>query len=287
MDGIIQPFIEFAFLRRALAGCVTLSFSAAPIGVFLILRRMSLAGDAMSHAVLPGIAAGYLLAGLSVTAMTIGGIAAGISVALLSGAASRGTVLKEDATLAAFYLIAIALGVTMISWRGSAVDLQHVLFGSVLALDDQAMILLGLVSTITLVGLAFILRPLVLECVDPAFLRALKGHGALIHSVFLVLVVLNLVAGFQALGTMMAVGMMVLPAAAARFFAREITGLMLASIAIALMGSVLGLFLSIKTNLPSGPAIVLMLGSIYLIAMLLGPFGGLLWQRLRLRHYET
>ena len=138
---LISPFIEFGFMRRALAGCLALSLGATPIGVFLMLRRMSLAGDAISHAILPGAAIGYLIAGLSLSAMTLGGLVAGIAVALLAGGVARNSVIKEDTSLATFYLMSLSAGVLIISMRGSSVDLLHVLFGSVLALDDAALLL--------------------------------------------------------------------------------------------------------------------------------------------------
>src|SRR6476619_4793229 len=109
IDALTQPFIEFSFMRRALVGCLALSLGAPPIGVFLMLRRMSLMGDAMSHAILPGAAIGYLLAGLSLFAMSLGGFAAGLAVALSAGLIARSTVLREDASLAAFYLVSLAL----------------------------------------------------------------------------------------------------------------------------------------------------------------------------------
>jgi hypothetical protein len=140
---LFSPFIEFGFMRRALAGCLALSLGATPVGVFLMLRRMSLAGDAMSHAILPGAAIGYLIAGLSLPAMTLGGLVAGLAVAVLAGGVARNTVIKEDTSLATFYLLSLSAGVLIISLRGSSVDLLHVLFGSVLALDDAALFLLA------------------------------------------------------------------------------------------------------------------------------------------------
>src|SRR6476661_8666868 len=166
---LIDPFAEFEFMRRAL------------VGVFLMLRRMSLTGDAMAHAILPGAAIGYLFAGLSLPAMTIGGLAAGVVVAVAAGLVSRFTALKEDASLAAFYLLSLALGVTIVSLRGSNVDLLHVLFGTVLALDDPALYLLAAIATMTLIVLAVIYRPLVLECVDPGFLRSVSHAGGPVH----------------------------------------------------------------------------------------------------------
>ena len=147
-DLFIGPFAEFDFMRRALVGVVALSVSGGAIGVFLMLRRMSLTGDAMAHAILPGAAIGYLVAGFSLPAMTLGGLAAGFAVALAAGAVARVTVIKEDASLAAFYLISLALGVLIVSTRGSNVDLMHVLFGTVLALDNAALTLLCSIASL-------------------------------------------------------------------------------------------------------------------------------------------
>src|ERR1700742_5077951 len=118
-DALIAPFTEFEFMRRALAGVIALALGGAPIGVFLMLRRMSLVGDAMAHAILPGAAIGFLISGLNLFAMTFGGLIAGFTVAILAGVIARTTELKEDASLAVFFLISLAVGVTIISVRGT------------------------------------------------------------------------------------------------------------------------------------------------------------------------
>ena len=221
-DVLLAPFVDFGFMRRALLGCIAVSVGATPVGVFLMLRHMSLTGDAMAHAILPGAATGYLVSGLSLGAMTVGGLIAGMLVALASGFVSRVTSLREDASLAAFYLISLAIGVLIVSTHGNNVDLMHVLFGTVLALDDTALILLCSFASVSLLVLALFFRPLVLECADPQFLRSVSKFSAITHFVFLALVVMNLVAGFHALGTLMAVGIMILPGAAARFWTESI-----------------------------------------------------------------
>ena len=161
--ALIAPFTEFEFMRRALAAIVALSLGGAPIGVFLMLRRMCLVGDAMAHAILPGAAIGFLLSGLNLLAMTLGGLAAGFLVAILAGVVARSTGLKEDASLATFYLASLALGVTIVSVKGTNIDLLHVLFGNILAMDDQTLLMVAFNATITLVVLAVIYRPLVIE----------------------------------------------------------------------------------------------------------------------------
>ena len=269
----VGPFIEFGFMRQALLGCIALALSAAPVGVFLMLRRMSLMGDAMAHAILPGAAIGYLLFGLSLAAMTVGGIVAGLAVAIGAGLVSRNTLIREDTSLAAFYLISLSLGVLIVSVRGNNVDLLHVLFGSVLALDGSALTLLWVITGVTLATLFLIRRPLVLECLDPGFLRQVSGLGAVAHVGFLALLVINLVAGFHALGTLMAVGIMVLPAASARFWVRRLGPLVAVATGIALCTSIAGLLLSYHADWPTSPVIVLGLGGVYLLSMAFAPRG--------------
>ena len=279
----VDPFVDYAFMRRALVACSALALGSGPVGVFLVLRRMSLMGDAMSHAVLPGVAVGFLLAGLSVPAMSVGGLAAGLLVALLSGLATRYTKVAEDANFAAFFIISLALGVMLISLRGSAIDLTHVLFGSILGVDDQALILVAGVATVSLLAFAVILRPLAQECFDPVFMRVVGGGGVW-HLIFLVLVVLNLVAGFQALGTLMAVGLMMLPAIAARLWVQSLGKMMAVAAVLALVSGFVGLLISFYASLPSGPAIVLVAGVLHLFSLCLGTEGGFAARFVRGRH---
>ncbi len=283
-DLLIAPFTDFVFMRRALAGCCLLCMGAAPLGVLLILRRMSLMGEAMSHAVLPGIAAGFLVAGMSVTAMGLGGMVAGLVVALLVGLASRYSQLKEDANLAAFYLIALALGVLLISLRGTSIDLMHLLFGTVLAVDDAALRFMGAVTSFTVLMFAVFYRPLMTEAFDPVFMRSLGHTGAIFHLMFLFLVVINLVASFQALGTLMAVGLMMLPAAASRFWAQSFIGLAGSAIGIGIASSIIGLLISYHINVPSGPAIILTAGAFYVVSLLAGPRGSVRAKFFTTRH---
>lgn len=284
---LVDPFTQFGFMRRALVGCLALSLGATPVGVFLLLRRMSLAGDAIAHAILPGAAIGYLAAGLSLPAMTAGAMAVGLAVALAAGGIARATLLREDASLATFYLISLAAGVMIVSVRGSNIDLLHVLFGTVLALDDATLLLLASIASVSLIALALAYRPLVLECCDPSFLKCVGRSSAPVHIGFMALVVLNLVAGFHALGTLMAVGIMILPAAAARLWARDVSRLVPLAMCIALGGSAVGLLLSYHAALPAGPAIVLTLGALYLVSLLGGRDGLLLRSLCRRWHYTS
>ncbi len=284
---LVSPFLEFEFMRRALVGACALAMAGSPVGVFLILRRMSLTGDAMAHAILPGAAIGYLVAGLSLPAMTFGGLVAGFVVAIASGAVARITSLREDASLAAFYLISLALGVTLVSLRGSSIDLLHVLFGSVLALDDATLILMAAIASVTLAGMALVYRPLVMETLDPGFLASVSRSGGPVQLLFLALVVLNLVGGFQALGTLLAVGLMMLPAASARLWSADITKMIGLSLVMGLVASYAGLVVSYHAGLPSGPLIILAAGVIYFISLVFGQAGGLVSRLVPRRHLQA
>ena len=286
-DTFISPFVEFEFMRRALVGTLALALGAGPIGVFLMLRRMSLVGDAMAHAILPGAAIGFLLSGLNLFAMTAGGLIAGFVIALAAGLIARATELKEDASLAAFFLISLAVGVTIVSVRGTNIDLLHFLFGTVLALDDQTLMLIAAIASITLAALALIYRPLLLECVDPGYLRSVSRAGGPAHIAFLALVVINLVGGFHALGTLLAVGLMMLPAVVARFWARDISAMIVIATITGAVSGYAGLLLSFHTGVPSGPAIILVAGVLYAFSVLCGRVGGLLRQAFPGRHLEA
>ena len=282
LELLWTPFVEFAFMRRALLGGVALAISAAPLGVFLVLRRLSLMGDAIAHGILPGAAVGFWLFGLSLPALTIGGLVAGLGMAGIAAWVTRRTGLREDASLAAIYPISLASGVLLLGLARNKLDLLHLLFGSVLAVDPPTLNGMLLVSIGSLLLLALIYRWLLMDSLDPLFLGGVSRFGPLAYGLFLGLVVLNLVVGFQAIGALMVVGLMMLPAAAARFWSRRLPRMLLLA---ALTGAVcvwLGLLLSYYANLPSGPCIVLLAGLAYICSVLLGPLNGLLRRQLRL-----
>ena len=276
LELLWTPFVEFAFMRRALLGGVALAISAAPLGVFLVLRRLSLMGDAIAHGILPGAAVGFWLFGLSLPALTIGGLVAGLGMAGIAAWVTRRTGLREDASLAAIYPISLASGVLLLGLAGNKLDLLHLLFGSVLAVDPPTLNGMLLISIGSLVLLALIYRWLLLDSLDPLFLRSISRFGPLAHAAFLTLVVLNLVIGFQAIGALMVVGLMMLPAAAARFWSRRLPILIVVAAVLGSLSVWLGLLISFYYSLPSGPAIVLVAGIGYLLSVVFGPVHGLL-----------
>lgn len=275
-DLAIAPFADFLFMRRALVSALALALGAAPLGVLLTLRRMSLFGEALSHAILPGVALGFMFFGLSAIAMTLGGLLAGMLVAAVSGLVSRATVLREDASLAALYLVSLALGVMLVSRRGTQLDLLHILFGSALGVDASGLTLVAGVATVTVGALALFYRAFLLESFDPAYLQSASGRkAAVVQQGFLLLVVLNLVAGFQTLGTLMAVGIMMLPAVSARLWHDTLPAQMLNAVAQAAVASYLGLLLSYHLDTASGPTVIVCAGGLYALSLLLAPRGWL------------
>lgn len=267
-------WLAYDFMQRALVASSILSISIAPVGVFLVLRRLSLAGEAMAHAIVPGIVIAFVAFGLSVISMITGGMIAGIVVALATSMLARRTLIREDGSLASLYLIALALGIFILSAAGSAVPLKSFLFGSALGIGDDTLVLIGVIATITLFSFAIMLRPLISATFDPVFFETQSRHLGLVQQWFMFLLVLNLLAAFKSLGTLMAVGLMILPATAARYWVSTITGYLLLTFIFALLSCWVGLILSFYlSNVPTGPAIVLVAGCIFFISLFCAPLG--------------
>jgi zinc/manganese transport system permease protein len=264
---LFGPFVDFGFMRMALAACFALALASGPIGILLLLRRMSLDSNVLSHAVMPGAALGFLYAGYSLAALSAGGFFTGLLVAFLTGVVVRILPRRSDGALAAFYVYSLALGVTIIALRGSNLDVMHVLFGTVLAVDVGSLILICVICSATILIVAVIYRPLSVGTFDPAFLRAVDGR-VIFDSVFLVLVVLTLVASFQAFGTLLAIGPLLLPATAARCWTQRVGPGIVLAVVFGVMADFAGLLISYYGNLPSGPAIVMAGGTMYAVSLL-------------------
>ena len=274
MFELLSEMFSYAFMRRAFVVTTILSASVAPVGAFLVLRRLSLAGEAMAHAITPGVVIGFVTAGLSVMSLLFGGLIAGLGVAVLTAYLARNTILRSDASLASLYLIALAIGIFILSAAGSAVPLKSFLFGSILGVDDASMILVGGVATVTLLTFALILRPLIMSTCDPVFFESQVKRPWIVDQGFMFLLVLNLLAAFKTLGTLMAVGLMILPATAARYWSGTITAQLGLGFIFSLLSCWLGLTLSyVLPETPSGPAIVLVAGAIFVLSALFGPLG--------------
>ena len=263
---LVEPFDMLAFMRTALVACVALALANGPVGTLLVLRRMSLDGQVLGYAVMPGAAIGFLYAGPTPAWLSLGGLTSGLAVAALAGLLTRARA-QRDTGLVAFYLIALSLGVLLVAWRGSNVEVMRVLFGTILAIDHDALLQIAAASSAIVLVIAALYRPLAVGAFDPAFLRSAGGR-ARYGAKFSILVVVALVASFQAFGTLLALGPMLLPAAAARCWRLGAAGSIALATGFGLAASVAGLLVSYHANLPSGPAIVLSAGLLYGISVL-------------------
>lgn len=275
-------------MTRAALGGIALAIAGAPLGVFLVLRRMSLVGDAVGHAVLPGAAAAALLSGGSTLFITLGAAITGSLVFMTAGPASRLLRLPEDAGFAVFYLGALAVGVMLASLGGGVIDLDRLLFGAALAIDNLALGLALAVAILVPIGLAIIYRPLLIDTLDPQFLRRSGGPvwaGPLAQGIFFGLLGLSTVASFHALGALMSIGLIILPAIAARFWAKGVPGMIGAACLIGIGGVIAGLLASFHLAAPVGAAIVACLVALVLISALMGTNGSLLARQWGQRKY--
>lgn len=268
--------VEAVAWKSAMAGALALAFGGAPLGVLLIARRMSLIGDAMSHGILPGAAIAYLLAGPDPIALTLGALAAGFVVAGLSSLLAQTRRLPEDASFAVFYLSALALGVLILGRDSNPEALHDMLFGAARALDAHALILAAIAATATLLSIALFIRGFLAESADPVFMRASGLPGGLLHLILMVLVALNLVAGFRAFGALMTVGLMMIPAAAARFWARGYAGQAGAAVLISALSSGAGLLIAGRLGVEPGAVMTLCAALLFGVSALAGVNRGLL-----------
>ncbi|MBW8782781.1 MAG: metal ABC transporter permease [Verrucomicrobia bacterium] len=282
-DLFVEPF-SYGFMQRGLLSAVLLSLSGGLLGSILVLRRLALMGDALSHSLLPGVALAYALFGTSTLALFFGALIAGLLTAAGSALLSRLTRVKEDAAFGSLFIIFFALGVALVSLLKSRIDLMHFLFGNILGVSPSDLRLSALASALTVVVFLVFYRSILLETFDPIFHRATGGHSGLAHIGVLCLTVLNLIAALQAMGIVLALGLFLLPAVTAYLWCDRLSHLLLVSVATALVGSFAGILVSYHLGLASGASIVLSLGVAFLVSAVISPrygVGARLWKRVR------
>jgi zinc/manganese transport system permease protein len=282
----IQPIVEFEFMQRSFIALFILSIITPLTGNFLTLRKLSLSGDAISHSILPGAAIGFLFFGLSVTAITICSLIAGICVIIASSIFSRISKSSEESSLAIFYLTSLSLGVLIISISGSNIDLLNFLFGSIFAITEEILLSLAVISIINIATILIILRPLIIDSMDPLYFRSVSKLGTYVHLIFMVITVMTLVASFQAIGTLMAIGLMIIPAISAQFWSYNLFKLIIISFISTLLSVYLGLIISFNFDLPCSPCIILLLSLWYLLSFILGLKKGIIWSFIKTKHLE-
>jgi zinc/manganese transport system permease protein len=270
------PIMADLAIRSAAAGALSLALGGAPLGVLLVARRMSLMGDAMSHALLPGVAIAFLVAGPDPWALTLGALIAALAVAAGSTLLSRSGAVPEDAGFAVFYLSALAAGILILGRTAGEQTVHELLFGEPGALDAQGLILAASAATATLVALALFVRGFLAEGADPTFMRAARAPGWALHILLMLLVALNLVAGFKAFGALMTVAMMMIPAASARYWARGYVGQAGSAVLISMAAGGLGLFVSARAGFEPGAVMTLAAAALFAVSAIFGPVRGLI-----------
>lgn len=275
----VDPF-RYDFMQRGLLSACLLGVSGGLLGCILILRRLALMGDALSHSLLPGVGLAYLIFGASTPALLLGALIAGLLTALGSALLSRLTRVKEDAAFGSLFVVFFGAGVALVSLAKTRINLLHFLFGNVLGVADSDLVVTSLVSLITILVFAMGYRPIMLETFDPMFHRATGGRGGLVHFGLLALVVLNLVAALQTMGIVLSLGLFLLPAVSAYLWCDRMKPLLLLSTGIAVVCAGSGILVSYHVGIPSGSSIVLCLGLVFLFSAVASPSHGL---RARLR----
>lgn len=280
-----QALKEFDFLRHALEVNIITGLISAPLGVLLVLRRMSLMGDALSHALLPGVAISYYFFGLSIPAMTLGGFLTGSLIIILTVFAEKFSPVKEDSNFAAFYLLSLSLGVLIISLRGNSGDLMHLLFGSPLTTTKEGLFTTLIVCCFVMLLFLRFQKYFLLEIFDPIYLKSRGYSPTLYQTLFLLMVVACLVVSFQTNGTLLAMGQLILPGIISRIWGRSTFSIYVLAIIISWVGSCLGLIISYELDWPLGPTTLFLWGLSYLASLLIHPSHGLLQRWHRKKHY--
>lgn len=278
IQWILDPF-AYTFMQRGFLAAILVGILCAVIGCFVVLRGMAFLGDAMAHAILPGVAIAYLLKGN----LLVGALIAAIVVALGISLFSRNGTIKEDTAIGIFFAAALSLGVALISGiRSYAVDLSHILFGNVLGVSVSDIWLTVILTILVIATIIVLYKPFMVISFDPVLAATLRMPANLLRSLLLILIALTVVVSMQTVGVGLVAAMLVTPGATAYLLARRLSKMLLISALIGAFASVSGLYLSFYLNIASGAAIVLCATFLFIIAYLFAPEKGLIHQRNRL-----
>ena len=268
-DYLIRPFYDYDFLSRSLLLGVINAIGLAPVGVFLVNKRMSLVGDSFSHAILPGVAICYLLFGFNYQMMIVGGVVAAFILSLIFVFISKTENGEEDFHLAVIFVLSLALGVYLISVGKNKLDLYHILFGSILSSSPENIFYVALSSIFTLVQLILFRHVIIFESTDYEYLNNRGINTKLIRFIFFFTVYQNLVFTFVNLGTLLGFGFLILPQAIARLYTRSLIKQSLLSFFFSVIGLYMGILFSFHYSGPVGSSIVLSLGIVFIILLII------------------
>ena len=274
LNEFIQGLLDFQFLQNALITSVMVGISAGIIGSFIILRGMSLMGDAISHAVLPGVALSYMLGSSYIIGATIFGMAS----AALIGFVTKHSRLKNDTAIGIVFSAFFALGIILISFARSSTDLYHILFGNVLAVRDSDMFLTAAVLVNVLVAVPLFYKQLKLTSFAPTIAKSYGWNISAINYGLMFLLTLVAVTSLQTVGTILVIAMLITPAATAYQLTDKLLVMIVLSTVFGTLSSIVGLYFSYSYNLPSGATIVMAAAVFFIVAFIFAPKKGLIGQ---------
>lgn len=274
LNEFIQGLLDFQFLQNALITSIMVGISAGIIGSFIILRGMSLMGDAISHAVLPGVALSYMLGSSYIIGATIFGMAS----AALIGFVTKHSRLKNDTAIGIVFSAFFALGIILISFARSSTDLYHILFGNVLAVRDSDMFLTAAVLVIVLIAVPLFYKQLKLTSFAPTIAKSYVWNISAINYGLMFLLTLVAVTSLQTVGTILVIAMLITPAATAYQLTDKLLVMIVLSTVFGTLSSIVGLYFSYSYNLPSGATIVMAAAVFFIVAFIFAPKKGLIGQ---------
>lgn len=279
MEFLLAP-LNYEFMQRGLLASLMVGVLCAIVGCYVVLRGMAFLGDALAHAILPGVAIAYLLKG----DLLIGALVAAILVALGIGFFSREGTLKEDTAIGILFAGALALGVALISTiKTYALDLTHILFGNVLSVSISDLQLTAVLGVIVLTTIVLLYKEFLVISFDPVLAATLRLPAELLRNVLLILLALTIVVSLQTVGIALVAAMLVTPGATAYLLARRLPTMMLIAAFIGAFSSLAGLYASFYINVASGSAVVLIATAIFIVTFFLAPQRGWVWRKRRER----
>lgn len=279
LEWLMAP-LAYSFMQRGLIAAVMVGILCAVVGCYVVLRSMAFIGDAMAHAILPGVAIAYLFDGN----LLAGALVAAVIVALGIGLFSRGGTIKEDTAIGILFAAALSLGVALISSiKTYAVDLTHILFGNVLGVSTGDLWVIGGLGALVLLAVLLLYKELLVVSFDPVLAATLRLPVELLRNLMLIMLALTVVVSLQTVGVGLAAAMLVTPGATAYLLTQRLPAMMLIAALIGAFSSVVGLYVSFYVNIASGAAVVLTATVIFLLVFLFSPARGLLWQHIRRR----
>ncbi len=283
MNWLTEPF-QYEFMQRALIACVLIGFTNGFLGSFVVIRRLALMADALSHSLLPGLAVAAIFVGLSPWGLLLGGLLAAIFVALGGHMIARSSRVKDETAIASLYIIAFALGIAVIKYAGVKVSLDHFLFGNILGVGDTDLWTTYVISGVILLLLVALHRPLLVAMFEASVAQTQGIRVGLLLGLLVVLIVLAMVSSLQAVGVLLSLGLLILPAATLYLLSDSYAIMGWGGAVLGTLGAIAGLLISFWANIPSGPAIVLVLGTVFVCAYLFSPKYGILSKKIRRRH---